>query len=120
MKFLQNPIRISFGLFLFLALASGGSLWHFLGWHPLLAWVLGANVAAPPVWWIDKHQAGREGLRVPEMALHLIAAVGAVPASWLSMSMFRHKTRKPIFRYLYLVLLLLQVGAFAWWLGLMG
>lgn len=117
MKFLQHPIRNSFGLFLTLACVCAFALWHFLGWHPLLAWVVGANVATPPVWWIDKIQAGREGLRVPEMALHFIALVGAVPGSWLSMWLFRHKTRKPTFRYLYALFLLLQVGGLGWWLG---
>ena len=117
MKFLRHPVRISFGIFLLMALGCALPLWLSAGWHPLSAWLLGANLAAPAVWWIDKSQATRQGLRVPELALHAIALVGAVPASWLSMSLLRHKTRKPIFRILYAFILLAQLAALAWWRG---
>ena len=49
------------------------------------------------------------------MALHLAAFCGAAPASFLAMSLLRHKTLKPRFKVLYTLFLVIQLGALAWW-----
>lgn len=78
------------------------------GWSGAAAWLTALNLCAVPLWGYDKLAARRGWRRTPEMALHLVALAGAVPASFLSMQLFRHKTLKPVFRRLYWTFLVLQ------------
>lgn len=82
--------------------------WLWLGWSPLLAWVLGWSAPAFAVYGIDKWQAGRGGWRVPEVVLHGLALVGGFPGAWVGRIVFRHKTRKPVF------LVVLVAATVAW------
>jgi uncharacterized membrane protein YsdA (DUF1294 family) len=61
---------------------------------PLYAWLVAANSVALVIWGLDKWQAGRGGSRVPEATLHWMAALGAAPASFVGMLLYRHKLRK--------------------------
>ncbi len=79
------------------------------GWNVVFSWLVGLNLLAVPLWGFDKLAAKREWGRVPELTLHTVALLGAVPASLLSMQLFRHKTLKPVFRWLYWTFLVLQV-----------
>jgi len=100
------------------ALATGAAAaWLNLqaGWHLLWAWLVPLNVAVLPVWAWDKWQAKRDGFRVPEAALHLLALAGAVPGSLAAMALLRHKTLKPAFRWPYTVLGMVQVLAVVLW-----
>jgi len=46
----------------------------------------------------DKLQAKRDAWRVPEKTLHALALVGGFVGGWVGMFLFRHKTRKPVFK----------------------
>lgn len=83
------------------------------GWHVAAGWVTALNVLAVPLWAYDKLAARRGWRRVPELALHGVALAGAVPGSFLAMRLFRHKTLKPVFRWLYWVVLVLQAAVVA-------
>ena len=83
--------------------------------HAVLAWCAAGNASVPLLWAFDKRAAKRGGWRVPELALHLAAAAGTAPASLLAMKILRHKTRKPLFQWLYVVLLALQVAGLIYW-----
>ena len=111
----KHPVRnflIVFGLLAALLVAL--LCWK-LGWHPLVGWLVAANISAFALWALDKSQAKRGGWRVPEMTLHLMAALGASPASLLAMQQLRHKTRKPLFRPLYIAFLVIQIALIIWW-----
>jgi uncharacterized membrane protein YsdA (DUF1294 family) len=79
------------------------------GWSLAAAWLVGLNLCAVPLWGYDKFAAKRGWRRAPELALHTVALAGAVPASFLSMLLFRHKTQKPVFWRLYWGFLVVQV-----------
>ena len=86
-----------------------------LEWHWLVSWLVAINVVALPIWFWDKRAAAREGaFRIPEWTLHTMAFVGATPASFAAMPLFRHKTLHLRFKVLYVVFLILQVTLFIW------
>lgn len=106
MSFLQHPVRWTLVPYL---LVSAAGAWFLDTRTPLAtipSWLVAANLCALPVWWIDKLQARAQRLRVPESSLHLISTAGAAPAALLAMSWIRHKTRKPAFWILNVVLTL--------------
>jgi uncharacterized membrane protein YsdA (DUF1294 family) len=113
----RNPFRAYAVLFLVLSLGVAAGLHFGLGAGPLVAWLVGANLAAFPVWVWDKRRARTGGGRVPENLLHAMAALGATPASFLAMHLLRHKTQKRHFGILYAVLLIAQVAALVGWFG---
>ncbi len=85
-------VGLAAGLGGFLALRLGLGL---PGWW---AWWGSFSAAVFAAYGIDKWQARRPGSpRIPEIVLHLLAAVGGVAGAWIGRSVFRHKTRHPAF-----------------------
>lgn len=111
----RNPLRF----YLVGTLVAVAALTWYLayprGWHPALAWLTALNLLVVPLWGYDKLAARRSWGRVPEAALHTLAGLGAVPASFLSMRLFRHKTLKAVFRRLYWTLLVVQAVVVLLW-----
>ncbi len=68
------------------------------GW--LICFLAALNLAVlPAFYYIDKRRATKAGgRRIPEVALHALAAVGGAPGAWLGQVVFRHKTKKAQFR----------------------
>lgn len=60
----------------------------------------------------DKKRAVRGKWRVPERRLWLFAIAGGICGVYLAIRQFRHKTQKPIFRYLMPLLFVLYIVAF--------
>lgn len=69
------------------------------------------NLAAFVAYGVDKRKAVKGAWRIPEATLLLLAALGPLGA-FLGMELFRHKTRKPKFRYGVPALLLLHLFLF--------
>lgn len=67
------------------------------------------NIIAFTVYGIDKRKAIRHHYRIPESTLILLALAGGTAGAWLGMQMFRHKTKKPKFRYGIPVIFVVQV-----------
>lgn len=59
---------------------------------------------------VDKYRAVRGKWRIPEAQLFLFPLLGGGPGGLLGMQVFRHKRRKPLFRWGFLVLAALEVG----------
>jgi uncharacterized membrane protein YsdA (DUF1294 family) len=72
-------------------------------------WVLAASLATFVLYGVDKAQAKRNGLRVPEDLLHLLALVGGFPGGFAGRAAFRHKTRKPVFAWVLWISLAIHV-----------
>ena len=76
----------------------------------LLLYLLFINALTCLTFGHDKRLARLGGRRVPEFRLLLLAALGGAAGAWLGMRLFHHKTRKPLFRLLVPLLLLLQLA----------
>lgn len=74
----------------------------------LASWIIALSVATFAAYGWDKAQAKRERQRIPEKRLHGLALAGGFVGGWLGMVVFRHKTRKPIFK------VVLAIGTVAW------
>lgn len=80
--------------------------------QPYFAWIAGWSLSLFLLYGFDKAQAVRQGWRVPEMLLHALALIGGFIGGWLGMFMFRHKTRKPIFKVVLAVATVLHAVIF--------
>ena len=61
----------------------------------------------------DKWKAEREGRRIPEKSLHLLAVAGGWPGAVAGQQWFRHKTLKPVFRTVLMLIVVLHVATVA-------
>ena len=59
----------------------------------------------------DKRRAQRDGRRVPEKTLHLMALLGGWPGAWAGRKTFRHKTQKLSFRIVFWMCVVLHIAA---------
>ena len=66
---------------------------------------------------IDKIRAMERRFRIPESVLLILALLGGSLGCIAGMIIFRHKKRKPKFRYGLPLILILQIGA---WLAIVG
>lgn len=57
------------------------------------------NLFSLVLYGLDKFKAKKEKWRIPEQILLVASLLGPVGA-WLGMQFFRHKTRKPMFKFL--------------------
>lgn len=57
----------------------------------------------------DKHQAKNRQKRLPEALLLLLAMAGGSLGGLLGMFVFNHKTKKPLFRWGYLILIVFNL-----------
>lgn len=71
--------------------------------EPLLviATVFGVSLLAFVAQWIDKRRAEAEHWRVPEKALHLLELLGGWPGAFLAQRIFRHKTAKLSYQFVF-------------------
>lgn len=67
-----------------------------LNWY--VSWLIGWSVSLFALYGIDKTQAKLNNWRVPEAVLHGLALIGGFVGGWLGMFLFRHKTKKPVFK----------------------
>ncbi|MCP4508576.1 MAG: DUF1294 domain-containing protein [Fuerstiella sp.] len=58
----------------------------------------------------DKWKAERDGQRISEKTLHILAFAGGWPGAVAGQQWFRHKTLKPVFRTVLLLTAVLHVG----------
>lgn len=81
-----------------------------LGWELyFLAVTLMSPIAFVAYGW-DKWKSKRETSRISEKTLHLLAAFGGWPGATLGQTWFRHKTVKPVFRTILIVISLTHIS----------
>jgi uncharacterized membrane protein YsdA (DUF1294 family) len=85
-------------------------------WRPVWWWTLylGLTAVASPIclaaYGIDKQQATDREERISEKMLHLLALCGGWPGAVLGRRIFRHKTKKVVFRMVLWLILALHVA----------
>jgi uncharacterized membrane protein YsdA (DUF1294 family) len=92
-----SPYKLYGGVAAALALAIGATFWWLFGLSLVVVWIAALGTATFLMYGLDKLQARRSGLRVPENILHLLALIGGAIGGWAGMLAFRHKTRHPLF-----------------------
>lgn len=84
-------------------------------WPVDLPWavvgLLAVNIATFFSYAFDKSAAQQGRWRTPESTLHALAAAGGWPAAWLAQRALRHKSRKREFLAMYVLTVLLNLGA---------
>lgn len=75
-----------------------------------LSVVLGLSLVAFVFYGFDKRRARRNGRRVPENTLHLLALFGGWPGALAGQKVFRHKTQKTRFQILFWLCVVIHVG----------
>ncbi len=118
MNLRASPIRSTIVLTMVLASLLFMGARQYLRASPALAYFLAINVAAYPLWAVDKRQARRGDFRVPEWTLHLVSLAGGGVGAVVAMRTLRHKTRKRAFSLVHPALAALSVAALGW--ALMG
>lgn len=77
--------------------------------YVLLGYAL-ASLVTFFVYGFDKRKAVFGGYRVSERTLHTLALAGGWPGAWAAQYVFRHKLRKPWFRFYFIVTVLANLG----------
>lgn len=77
-------------------------------------WVAAISLTTFSLFGWDKAQSKGQGTRVPEVVLHLLAALGGTPGAFLAMHLFRHKISKSLFQAIFWIIVAAQLGALAW------
>lgn len=67
------------------------------------------------VYALDKHAAQTGRWRTPESTLHLLELAGGWPGAWVAQQLLRHKSRKPGYRVVFWLMVLLHGAALAAW-----
>ncbi|MBI5864258.1 MAG: DUF1294 domain-containing protein [Planctomycetes bacterium] len=115
--FRRNPFRaaliVAGGLAVLIA-----ALFRFglgAGWPLSLA--LAINVITFALYAYDKSVAGSGATRVPEAALHLVAALGGSPAALAAQWTLRHKTSKRSFQWRFWAIVVAQAVLVTWFIA---
>ena len=78
----------------------------------IYAYLIVINVVAFAIYGLDKKRAIADEWRIPEATLLALAAVGGSVGALFGMQTFRHKTRKPKFRFGVPLMMFLHLGLF--------
>ena len=73
------------------------------------AYLLSVSVITFLFYGYDKRQSVKNGWRVPEFVLHVLALAGGSPGALAGQMLFRHKTRKLKFRIVFAAIVILQI-----------
>ena len=76
--------------------------------------ILLLNLVAFCMYGLDKSNAKRGLWRISETTLLVVAIIGGAIGALMAMSLFRHKTRKPVFKYAVPAIAVLHVSLVAY------
>lgn len=111
----HDPTKFFFTIAVILIAVVSGLLW-WIHVRPLYACLVGIGIVTFIFYGYDKRQALRNGPRVPELILQMLALFGGTPGAFIGQLFFRHKTKKLRFRIVFLAVVLLQAGlGFCYW-----
>jgi uncharacterized membrane protein YsdA (DUF1294 family)/cold shock CspA family protein len=84
----------------------------------LALWVGSFSIATYGVYAYDKTQAQAQGLRVPEIVLHVMEALGGTPGAFVAIRVLHHKNKKRDFQVVFWLIVAAQIGFLVWFLFL--
>jgi uncharacterized membrane protein YsdA (DUF1294 family) len=103
----KNPNKLPLVIAVCLiAVVSGLFLWMEI--NLLYAYLLSVSVIAFLFYGYDKRQSLKNGWRIPEVVLHLLALAGGSPGALAGQIVFRHKTKKLKFIIVFAAIVILQ------------
>jgi uncharacterized membrane protein YsdA (DUF1294 family) len=105
----SNLIHLLFLLVLFLVGTYLCSLSY------ILLWFLISSIYAFLIYGWDKALAKSHWMRVSEMNLYFLAALGGFVGAFLGMKVFKHKTNKSEFRYRFMLSCLIGFSVYTVW-----
>jgi len=73
------------------------------------SWIIGVSIASFGTYGYDKSIAGRGVMRVPEVVLHALTALGGSFVSFAGMQIFLHKTQKKSFQLVFWIIVVIQI-----------
>ena len=80
----------------------------------LIIYLIFINIIGFMAMYIDKQKAKRGSWRIPENTLFVITAIGGGIGTIAGMYKFRHKTKKPLFRFGFPFLLIMDIALIIW------
>lgn len=75
----------------------------------VLTYFVCINIASFILFFLDKEKAKRDRWRIPEKTLHSFSFMGGVFGSIAAMTLFHHKTKKPVFVVITIIALLFNI-----------
>jgi len=91
------------------------AIYQVLGTRGLLfvgGWMLGISALTYLLYFLDKRQARAKTWREPERMLHLLELMGGWPGAFLAQCEIRHKSTKPIYQIVFILIIgLHQIAA---------
>jgi uncharacterized membrane protein YsdA (DUF1294 family) len=66
------------------------------------------------VYAIDKNAACKGAWRIPEAQLHLLGLIGGWPGAMAAQQTLRHKSKKPSFRFVFWITVIINTAAVIW------
>ena len=79
-----------------------------------LFFIAALNLLTFVVYYLDKKAAIRGTQRTPENTLHLLALVGGWSGAFLAQRIFRHKTGKRSFLFVFWLTVIMNISVAAW------
>ncbi len=76
---------------------------------PVMITVISLSATGFACMGFDKSLARSQSLRVPEVVLFTIALLGGIPGVFFGIHFFKHKTRKPYFQFILLLIFCAQL-----------
>ena len=104
----HNPKKLPLATAMAL-IAIAFALFWWMGVNPLYTYLLSANVTTFLFYGYDKRQSLKNGWRVPEAVLHILALLGGTPGAFVGQIFFRHKTKKLRFKVVFAAIVFMQV-----------
>lgn len=94
--------------YLLLAFAAIASLFTA---HPVMMWLLLANLLTLVIYGVDKMAARKDWRRVPEATLLFFGVVGGWVGAMVGQQVFRHKTQKQPFKTYFMISVIVSISA---------
>jgi uncharacterized membrane protein YsdA (DUF1294 family) len=80
----------------------------------ILPFIAALGMLTFAAYYFDKRAAIRGTRRTPENTLHILSILGGWPGAFMAQRIFRHKTGKRAFQFMFWMTVIANVAVFAW------